>query len=219
MGCDSLESIGERLEALDKRLQSISKGQEFSVIILQSTEGMSLVYLRRKLAGISTFLILTAVGEIAGEPLGNSFALGLAGWFVVALIGRWLGTKINKNFDQMVDGAADALGFGDKFTKRAEDEALRWLWRGPNVNPRTQTQYDGTSLDVRRREAVIKACTKNIPLAEDVDISALARNTPGYGTEELASMVDMATRIAAKYGRECITMADLCTARSVSGKC
>ena len=46
--------------------------------------------------------------------------------------------------------------------------------------------------DVRGREEILRVHTRKIPLAEDVDLSVLARGTPGFSGADLANMVNEA---------------------------
>jgi len=62
--------------------------------------------------------------------------------------------------------------------------------------------------DVGGREAILKVHTKKIPLAEDVDISVLARGTPGFSGADLANLVNEAALLAARHNRKTVTMND-----------
>ncbi|HZP02206.1 MAG TPA: ATP-dependent zinc metalloprotease FtsH [Terriglobia bacterium] len=62
--------------------------------------------------------------------------------------------------------------------------------------------------DVGGREAILKVHTKKIPLAEDVDLSVLARGTPGFSGADLANMVNEAALWAARQNRKQVCMAD-----------
>jgi cell division protease FtsH len=62
--------------------------------------------------------------------------------------------------------------------------------------------------DVGGREAILKVHTKKIPLAEDVDISVLARGTPGFSGADLANLVNEAALLAARQNRKQVVMAD-----------
>src|SRR5436853_5102487 len=52
--------------------------------------------------------------------------------------------------------------------------------------------------DVRGREEILRVHTRKIPLAEDVDLSVLARGTPGFSGADLANMVNEAALSAAR---------------------
>lgn len=62
--------------------------------------------------------------------------------------------------------------------------------------------------DVRGREGILKVHTKNIPLAKDVDLSVLAKGTPGLAGAELANLVNEAALHAARQNRDVVTMED-----------
>jgi cell division protease FtsH len=52
--------------------------------------------------------------------------------------------------------------------------------------------------DVRGREGILKVHTKKTPLAEDVDLSVIARGTPGFCGADLANLVNEAALLAAR---------------------
>ena len=62
--------------------------------------------------------------------------------------------------------------------------------------------------DIRGREGILKVHTRKIPLAEDVDISVIARGTPGFSGAALANLVNEAALNAARYNRKLVVMAD-----------
>jgi len=62
--------------------------------------------------------------------------------------------------------------------------------------------------DIKGREGILRVHTRKIPLASDVDISVLARGTPGFSGAQLANMVNEAALIAARRNRKAVTMAD-----------
>ena len=62
--------------------------------------------------------------------------------------------------------------------------------------------------DVGGREAILKVHTKKIPLAEDVDLSVLARGTPGFTGADIANMVNEGALLAAGQNRKQVTMVD-----------
>jgi cell division protease FtsH len=62
--------------------------------------------------------------------------------------------------------------------------------------------------DVGGREAILKVHTKKIPLAEDVEISVLARGTPGFSGADLANLVNEGALLAARQNRKTVMMAD-----------
>ncbi len=62
--------------------------------------------------------------------------------------------------------------------------------------------------DVRGREEILRVHTRRIPLAENVDLSVLARGTPGFSGAHLANLVNEAALNAARYGRKAVIMED-----------
>ena len=67
--------------------------------------------------------------------------------------------------------------------------------------------------DVGGRDAILKVHTKKIPLAEDVDISVLARGTPGFSGADLANLVNEAALLAARQNRKTVNMVDFETSK------
>jgi cell division protease FtsH len=62
--------------------------------------------------------------------------------------------------------------------------------------------------DVRGREGILKVHTRKIPLSEDVDISIIARGTPGFTGADLANLVNEAALNAARYNKKVVAMSD-----------
>lgn len=62
--------------------------------------------------------------------------------------------------------------------------------------------------DVRGREGILKVHTRKIPLGEDVDISVIARGTPGFTGADLANLVNEAALNAARYNKKLVAMSD-----------
>ncbi len=62
--------------------------------------------------------------------------------------------------------------------------------------------------DIKGREEILKVHTKKVPLDKDVDLKVLARSTPGFSGADLANMVNEAALLAARRGREKVTMQD-----------
>jgi cell division protease FtsH len=63
--------------------------------------------------------------------------------------------------------------------------------------------------DVRGREGILKVHTRKIPLGEDVDISVIARGTPGFTGADLANLVNEGALNAARYNKKVVSMNDL----------
>lgn len=62
--------------------------------------------------------------------------------------------------------------------------------------------------DIKGREGIIKVHTRRIPFAKDVDISIIARGTPGMSGAQLANLVNEAALNAARFDRKSVAMAD-----------
>ena len=62
--------------------------------------------------------------------------------------------------------------------------------------------------DVKGREGILKVHTKNMPVANDVDLQVLARGTPGFCGADLANMVNEAALLAARQGKKSVEMTD-----------
>ena len=62
--------------------------------------------------------------------------------------------------------------------------------------------------DIRGREGILKVHTRKIPLSEDVDVSVIARGTPGFSGAALANLVNEAALNAARYSRKLVAMSD-----------
>ncbi len=63
--------------------------------------------------------------------------------------------------------------------------------------------------DLRGREGILKVHLRNKPIADDVDITTLARGTPGMAGADLANLVNEAALLAVRRNHEKIYMADL----------
>jgi len=62
--------------------------------------------------------------------------------------------------------------------------------------------------DLRGREAILKVHTRRTPLAESVDLSILARGTPGFSGADLENLANEAALFAARRGNETVAMED-----------
>jgi cell division protease FtsH len=62
--------------------------------------------------------------------------------------------------------------------------------------------------DIRGREGILKVHTRKIPISEDVDVSVIARGTPGFSGAALANLVNEAALNAARYNRKLVAMGD-----------
>ena len=62
--------------------------------------------------------------------------------------------------------------------------------------------------DLLGREAILKVHTKKIPLGDDVELSVLARGTPGLAGADLANLVNESALQAARQNRKVVMMVD-----------
>ena len=62
--------------------------------------------------------------------------------------------------------------------------------------------------DLRGREAILQVHSRRTPMADSVDLSVLARSTPGFSGADLENLVNEAALFAARSGKESVTMED-----------
>jgi cell division protease FtsH len=62
--------------------------------------------------------------------------------------------------------------------------------------------------DVKGREGILQVHTRKVPLATDVDVSVLARATPGFAGADLENLVNEAALLAARNNKEKVDMVD-----------
>jgi cell division protease FtsH len=62
--------------------------------------------------------------------------------------------------------------------------------------------------DVKGREGILGVHTRKIPMADDVEISTLARGTAGFSGADLANLVNEAALNAARYNQKVVRMHD-----------
>jgi cell division protease FtsH len=67
--------------------------------------------------------------------------------------------------------------------------------------------------DVRGREGILKVHAKNVKLLPEVDLSIIARGTPGYSGAELANLLNEAALLAARTNKKGIGQPELEEAR------
>ncbi len=63
--------------------------------------------------------------------------------------------------------------------------------------------------DIRGREEILKVHTRGKPLSEDVDLSEVAKGTPGFTGADLENLTNEGALLAARRNQKFITMADL----------
>jgi cell division protease FtsH len=62
--------------------------------------------------------------------------------------------------------------------------------------------------DVKGREEILRVHTRKVPLSEDVELSVIARGTPGFSGADVANLVNEAALWAARQNRKVVAMAD-----------
>jgi len=62
--------------------------------------------------------------------------------------------------------------------------------------------------DLKGREAILRVHTRKTPLADDVDLSLIAKGTPGFTGADLENLVNEAALIAARKGKDKVSMED-----------
>ena len=62
--------------------------------------------------------------------------------------------------------------------------------------------------DVKGREGILRVHIRKVPLAPDVDISVLARGTPGFTGADLENLVNEAALLAARNNKDKVDMGD-----------
>jgi cell division protease FtsH len=62
--------------------------------------------------------------------------------------------------------------------------------------------------DVKGREEILRVHTRKVPTSDDVDLSIIARGTPGFSGADLANLVNEAALWAARQNRKFVMMVD-----------
>ncbi|MBN8734523.1 MAG: ATP-dependent zinc metalloprotease FtsH [Acidobacteria bacterium] len=62
--------------------------------------------------------------------------------------------------------------------------------------------------DLNGRDHILRVHTRKTPLADDADMTVIARGTPGFAGADLANLVNEAALIAARQNRKVVTMHD-----------
>jgi cell division protease FtsH len=63
--------------------------------------------------------------------------------------------------------------------------------------------------DIKGRSAILEVHSKGKPLADDIDLEVLARQTPGFTGADLANTINEAALLSARRDRDLISMAEL----------
>ena len=73
---------------------------------------------------------------------------------------------------------------------------------------RFDRQVTVSNPDIKGREEILKVHVKKVPLAKDVNLSVVARGTPGFSGADLANLVNEAALLAARKNKRKVTSAD-----------
>lgn len=73
---------------------------------------------------------------------------------------------------------------------------------------RFDRQVTVTNPDIKGREDILKVHTRKVPLAKDVNLSVIARGTPGFSGADLANLVNEAALLAARKNKNKVTSKD-----------
>jgi cell division protease FtsH len=63
--------------------------------------------------------------------------------------------------------------------------------------------------DIKGREGILRVHSRRVPLDDTVDISVLARGTPGFAGADLENLVNEAALLAARLNKDAVGMAEL----------
>lgn len=74
---------------------------------------------------------------------------------------------------------------------------------------RFDRQIAVTSPDLKGREEILQVHTKNIKLDDSIDLSIIARRTPGFVGADLANLCNESALLAARRNKEAVSMSEL----------
>lgn len=63
--------------------------------------------------------------------------------------------------------------------------------------------------DIKDRQAILEVHVRNKPMAKDVDLEAIAKQTPGFVGADLENLMNEAALLAARYNKKKISMKDV----------
>ena len=73
---------------------------------------------------------------------------------------------------------------------------------------RFDRQVTVSNPDIKGREEILKVHVKKVPLAKDVNLTTVARGTPGFSGADLANLVNEAALLAARKNKRKVTLKD-----------
>jgi cell division protease FtsH len=129
-------------------------------------------------------------------------------------VGRRRGAGIGATNDEREQTLNQLLGELDGFDPRANIIVLAATNRPDVLDPallrpgRFDRQVTIDLPDRRGREAILRIHVRDIPLAPDVDLAAIAGITVGLSGAELENLCNEAALSAARHGHDQVTMAD-----------
>ena len=63
--------------------------------------------------------------------------------------------------------------------------------------------------DINGREAILKVHSKDVKMDQDADLTAIAKQTPGFSGADLANLINEAALLAARRGKNTVTSSEL----------
>ena len=129
-------------------------------------------------------------------------------------VGRQRGTGLGGGHDEREQTLNQLLVEMDGFSVNENIVVMAATNRPDILDPallrpgRFDRQITVSLPDIKGREEILKVHVRKKPLAEDVDLSKLARSTAGFSGADLENLTNEAALLAARDGRRTITMQD-----------
>ncbi len=134
-------------------------------------------------------------------------------------VGRTRGTGLGGGHDEREQTLNQILAELDGFTGRENVIVLAATNRPDVLDPALLRpgRFDRhVTLDLPGRKdriALLKVHTRNVPLADDVELDKIAAGSPGFSGADIKNLVNEAAMLAARYKREQVLMLDFDEAR------